>query len=169
MDLAHILKNRFNVPDDAIADAHHILQTKGGRLSDILVQRQAVTETQMLEAMSIQYEIPFWPELPMENIGSDFANNVSIQFLKRHHVVPLAIPNPSAGPGTNEKEQIKPVYIIAVNDPGNFSVVDDLVHLLGLSDHKLVISSKQAILAAINLRVRPQSGFGGTASSEHGG
>jgi general secretion pathway protein E len=151
MDLAHILKNRFNVPDDAIADAHHILQTKGGRLSDILVQRQAVTETQMLEAMSIQYEIPFWPELPMENIGSDFANNVSIQFLKRHHVVPLAIPNPSAGPGTNEKEQIKPVYIIAVNDPGNFSVVDDLVHLLGLSDHKLVISSKQAILAAINL------------------
>jgi general secretion pathway protein E len=151
MDLAHILKNRFNVPDDAIADAHHILQTKGGRLSDILMQRQAVTETQMLEAMSIQYEIPFWPELPMENIGADFAKNVSIQFLKRHHVVPLAIPNPSAGPVANDRAHIKPVYIIAVNDPGNFSVVDDLVHLLGLSDHKLVISSKQAILAAINL------------------
>jgi general secretion pathway protein E len=153
MDLTHILKHRFGVPEEALADAHHLQHTKGGRLSEILVQRQAVTETQMLEAMSLQYEIPFWPELPMENIGADFAKNVSIQFLKRYYVVPLAVPNPAAAPlfGVTDQPENKPVYIIAINDPGNFNVIDDLVQLLGLENHKLVISSKQAILAAINL------------------
>jgi hypothetical protein len=59
MELAHILKHQFALPDDTLSDARHIQQEKGGRLGDILVQRQAITETQLLEALSVQYEIPF--------------------------------------------------------------------------------------------------------------
>jgi general secretion pathway protein E len=152
MDLAHILKHRFGVSDETITDTRHIQQTKGGRLVDILVQRQVVTETQMLEALSMQYEIPFWPELPMETLGNDFARNVSIQFLKRHNMVPMAIPDPAAGPkGLADHEDFKPLYIIAINDPSNFNAVDDLARLLAIDSHKLVLSTKQAILNAINL------------------
>jgi general secretion pathway protein E len=43
------------------------------------------------------------------------------------------------------------VYIIAVNDPSNFNAVDDLARILELLQYKLVLSTKQAILAAINL------------------
>ncbi len=152
MDLGHILKHRFGIADDTLADARHIQKEKGGRLGDILVQRQALNEIQLLEAMSLQYEIPFWPELPMENVGTAFSKNVSIQFLKRHHMVPLAVPNPTAGPKEDDDEQApQPVYVIAINDPTNFNAVDDLARILGLAEHKLVLSSKQAILAAINL------------------
>ncbi|MEJ2038115.1 MAG: ATPase, T2SS/T4P/T4SS family, partial [Desulfosarcinaceae bacterium] len=152
MDLTHILKHRFGVGDDTLADARHIQKEKGGRLGEILIQRQALSETQLLEAMSLQYEIPFWPELPMENMGSTFSKNISIQFLKRHNMVPLAVPNPAAGPDTDESERLqKPVFVIAINDPSNFNAVDDLARILGLREHKLVLSSRQAILAAINL------------------
>jgi general secretion pathway protein E len=149
MDLAHILKHRFDVSDEALSEADHILSEKGGRLGEILVERQVITEIQMLEALGMRYEIPFWPELPMENIGTDFSKKVSIQFLKRHFTVPMTIPSPTgkaADPGTTEV-----VNIIAVNDPSNFNAVDDLVNVLQLDDYKLVLSTKQAILAAINL------------------
>jgi general secretion pathway protein E len=155
MELSHILKHRFKLPDDALSDARHLQQEKGGRLGDILVQRQAISETQLLEALSMQYEIPFWPELPMENImGSEFSKKVSIQFLKRHHMVPLSVPNPTSQSGSLEAQQAHSedsVFIIAVNDPSDFNAVDDLTRLLGLTSYKTVLSTRQAILAAINL------------------
>ncbi len=154
MELAHILKHRFGLPEDSLAEARHIQQEKGGHLGDILVQRQSLSETQLLEALSIQYEIPFWPELPMESImGGEFAKRISIQFLKRHNMVPLAVPNPTApqsSAGTERKDQDS-VFIVAINDPSNFNAVDDLTRLLGLDACKIVLSTRQAILAAINL------------------
>jgi general secretion pathway protein E len=151
MELTQILKHQFALPDDVLSDARHIQQEKGGRLGDILVQRQSITETQLLEALSMQYEIPFWPELPMENmIGSDFAKKISIQFLKRHHVVPMAITDPAAT-GKPDGGNQKHIFIVAVNDPSNFSAVDDVAQMLGLEAYKLVLSTKQSILAVINL------------------
>jgi general secretion pathway protein E len=151
MDLAHILRHRFAVPDEALAEAHHIQTEKGGRLGDILVQRQAISEVQLLEALSMQYEIPFWPELPMENIGGGFSKNVSIQFLKRHNMVPLAIPNPASGHSTGDSMTEATMSVIALNDPSNLTVVDDLAKVLSLHDPKLVLSTKQSISSAINL------------------
>ncbi len=154
MDLTHILKHRFEVSDEAISEALHLQSEKGGRLGEILVERQAISEIQMLEALGLQYEIPFWPELPMESIGSDFSQKVSIQFLKRHYLIPMAVPSPTGQAQADTKGNGSPsevVYIIAVNDPSNFSAVDDLANILALDNFKLVLSTKQAILAAINL------------------
>lgn len=158
MELAHILRHRFGLAEDSLAEAIHLQHEKGGRLGDILVQRDAISETQLLEALSLQYEIPFWPELPMESImGSEFAKKVSIQFLKKHFIVPLAVPNPTA-PQTSSPENGNgqgipddAVIIIAVNDPSNYNAVDDLTRILGLTSFKTVLSAKQTILAAINL------------------
>lgn len=154
MDLAHILKHRFAVTDEALSEARHILKEKGGRLGEILVDRKAITETQMLEALGMQYELPFWPELPMENIGNDFSKAISIQFLKRHFIIPMSVPSPTGqrDPASGDDgDTSDAVSIIAIYDPSNFSAVDDLSDILGLQDYKLVLSTKQAILAAINL------------------
>ncbi len=157
MELDHILKHRFGLSDDSLSDARHLQQDKGGRLGDVLVQRGAITETQLLEALSIQYEIPFWPELPMENImGASVSEKISIQFLKRHHMVPLVVPNPAKAAQVETQQEPDHqsqdvVFIVAVNDPGNFSAVDDLARIADLETYRLVLSTKQAILAAINL------------------
>ncbi|MGD9365405.1 MAG: type II secretion system ATPase GspE [Desulfobacteraceae bacterium] len=154
MELAHILKNRFDVTDEALSEARHIQNEKGGRLGDILMEKKVITETQMLEALGMQYELPFWPELPMENIGSDFSKRISIQFLKRHHIIPMTVPSPTGQPDLSsavDSETTNTVSIIALHDPSNFSAIDDLANILGLENYKLVLSTKQAILGAINL------------------
>ncbi len=154
MELAHILKHRFELTEEILSDARDIQQNKGGRLADILLERKAISETQLLEARGMQYELPFWPELPMENIGTEFSQKISIQFLKRHHIVPLAVPNPaskSAQPSTDPDQAQDVIYIIAVNDPSKFDVVDDLARILDIDEYKLVLSTRQAILATINL------------------
>ncbi len=155
MDLVEILKVRFDVSEEVLSEARHVQEEKGGRLGDILVDRQAITETQMMEALGMQYEIPFWPELPMENVGSDFSKKISIQFLKRHHIVPMAIPSPTAktsgGKSNGDEAPVDTLSIIAVNDPSNFNAIDDLASILALDNYRLVLSTKQAILAAINL------------------
>jgi general secretion pathway protein E len=132
MELTHILKHRYDVAEEAIAEALHVQSEKGGRLSEILIDRKAVTETQMLEALSMQYELPFWPELPMESVGSDFSKKISIQFLKRHNIVPMAIPSPTGTTATGSGDGDRTpeiVFVIAVNDPSNFNAVDDLANL----------------------------------------
>jgi len=151
MDLSHILKHRFDVADEALSEAQHVQNTKGGRLGEILVGHKVISETQMLEALGMQYELPYWPELPMENIGSDFSKKISIQFLKRHHIIPMAVPSPTGQSDPSAADGEDAVSIIAVYDPSNFSAIDDLASLLGLEDYKLVLSTKQAILSAINL------------------
>jgi general secretion pathway protein E len=154
MDFEHILRHRFGITDEALSEARHLQQNKGGRLGAILVERNAITETQMLEALGMQYELPFWPELPMENIGAEFAKKISIQFLKRHHIIPMSVPSPTRQrePASTDKDApVDTVSIIAIHDPSNFSAVDDLADILGLEDYKLVLSTKQAILSAINL------------------
>lgn len=154
MELAHILKHRFELTDETLTDARLIQQEKGGRLGDILIERNAISETQLLEALSMQYELPFWPELPMENIGTEFSQKVSIQFLKRHLMVPLAVPKPAsktAPSNVSADQAAEAVYIVAVNDPSKFNAVDDLARILGIEQYKLILSTQQAILATINL------------------
>ena len=72
----------------------------------------------------------------MESINIDFTQNVSIQYLKKHKIVPLITSQDS---------------VIAVNDPTNFQPVDDLRQLLKNPDLPVVLSSQDAIMAAINM------------------
>jgi hypothetical protein len=72
----------------------------------------------------------------MESINIDFTQNVSIQYLKKYKIVPLITSQGSA---------------IAINDPTNFQPVDDLRRLLQSPDLPVVLSSQDAIIAAINM------------------
>ena len=78
------LKTTCQITDDALQAAQLTQKEQGGKLKEILIDTKAVSETQILEALSLQYNIPFWPELPLGNIGNDFTRIVPIQFLKKY-------------------------------------------------------------------------------------
>ena len=147
--LEAILKRKHNVPGEAFADAVRLLGEKGGNLAEILLRRKIVTETQLLDALSDQYDIPFWPELPLESFGEERTRNVPIGFLKRHVMVPLVLANQPLGSKSALPEDM--VNLIAVNDPAAFQPLDDLARMIGFSAYNLVLSTKSAILASINL------------------
>ncbi|MBT8373466.1 MAG: type II secretion system protein GspE, partial [Deltaproteobacteria bacterium] len=69
--LSQILQDNFNISKEALDDAQRIKIEKGEKAGEILLRKKIITESQLLEALSIQYNIPFQPDLPMENIGQD--------------------------------------------------------------------------------------------------
>ncbi|HSO19162.1 MAG TPA: type II secretion system ATPase GspE [Desulfosarcina sp.] len=147
--LEELLKNKYGIADEDYADAVRLRNEKGGSLSDVLLRRKVITETQLLDALSDQYDIPFWPELPLESFGEDRTRSAPIGFLKRHVMVPLVLKNTPREGGAALPEDM--VNIIAVNDPSAFQPLDDLARMIGFSGYNLVLSTKSAIFAAINL------------------
>ncbi|MGA6927582.1 MAG: type II secretion system protein GspE, partial [Desulfosarcina sp.] len=147
--LEDILKSRYGVSDEEYADAVRLHDEKGGTVTELLLRRKVITETQLLDALSDRYEIPFWPELPLESFGEDRTRSAPIGFLKRHAMVPLVLKNiPATGHSTLPEEMVN---VIAVNDPTTFQPLDDLSRMIGFSAYNLVLSTKNAIFAAINL------------------
>jgi general secretion pathway protein E len=69
--LEEIIKGRYGVSDEDYADAARLCGEKGGSMPDVLLRRKIITEAQLLDALSEQYEIPFWPDLPLESFGED--------------------------------------------------------------------------------------------------
>jgi general secretion pathway protein E len=158
--LSEILKDNFGISEEDISEVQKIKKEKGGAFGEILIRKNLITETQLLEALSIQYDIPFQPELRLDNFKSDFTRHVPIQFLKKYTMVPLERSNHTPDSenrldlqdNPNKKEDFHaPDCIIAINNPASFQPLDDLIRILGLEDFKVVLSTKNAILSVINI------------------
>jgi general secretion pathway protein E len=147
--LEEILKSKYGVSNEDYADAARLHGEKGAGITELLLRRKVITETQLLDALSDQYDLPFWPELPLESFGEDRARAVPISFLKRHIMVPLVLKNMPAGEQNPLPDDM--VNIIAINDPSDFQSLDDLARMIGFSAYNLVLSTRGAIFTAINL------------------
>jgi general secretion pathway protein E len=159
--LADILTTRYGIDGEALAAAERTKAEKGGPLGEILIQQKAITETQLLEAMSQQFRVPFWPKLPLNELEAELVAKIPIQFLKKHSLVPLSYRRPLTAAdcgleGTEAVDSSRPVCeagcVIAVRDPLNFQALDDLVRILNIPDYRLVLATRDAILSAINLQ-----------------
>jgi general secretion pathway protein E len=124
------------VAPDILAEAHGLKGNNGTGFFDQLIREKAIDEIQLLKILAEHFGLSFWPELPAESINIDFTQTVSIQYLKKHKIVPLVTSQDS---------------VIAVNDPTNFQPVDDLRQLLQKPDLPIVLASQEAIMGAINL------------------
>ncbi|HPA14222.1 MAG TPA: type II secretion system ATPase GspE [Desulfobacterales bacterium] len=156
--LSQILRDKFGVSEEELLEANDIGKEKGGRTGEILLQKKIISEKQLLEALSVQYDIPFWPDLPLNNIGNSFTQRVPIQFLKKYAMVPLVadhnseIPLPIQKSSTQKEEGSHPAgCTIAVHDPSLFQPLDDLVRILELKEYQIVLSTKSSIISAINI------------------
>jgi len=124
------------VASDTLVEAHNLKENNGTGFFDSLIRKKTIDENQLLKILAQHFGLALWPELPMESINTDFTQNVSIQYLKKHKIVPLITSQDS---------------VIAVNDPTDFQSVDDLRRLLHSPDLPVVLSSQDAIMAAINM------------------
>jgi general secretion pathway protein E len=124
------------VTPDILAEAHKEKGNSGAGLFDLLIRKKAISEIPLLKIMSEHFGLSFRQELPMESINIDFTQNVPIQYLKKHRIVPLITPDDP---------------VVAVNDPSNFHPVDHLRLLLKNPNLRVILSTQDAIVAAINM------------------
>jgi general secretion pathway protein E len=158
--LTQILKQHCHVSDDDMLEALKVKEEKGGDIGSILIWKKVISEKQLLEVLSLQYDIPFWEKLPLEAIGKDFAEQVPSHFLKKHQIVPLENSRKKLAEGVSTEshdlldrdfESGGDSILIATNDPGNFQPMDDLARLIGVDIYDIVLATKDEIISAINL------------------
>ncbi len=158
--LAHILKHDIGISEADLSEALKTKEEKGGNIGEILIQRKIITEIQFLKALSIQYDIPFWEKLPLENIAKNFTQQVPIQFLKKYFMVPLSNDQKRRSFDENaasdfqtpaDETAASAEIIVALNDPSKFQPLDDLAGIIGVHSYQMVLSTKEEILSIINI------------------
>ncbi|MDY6880464.1 MAG: type II secretion system ATPase GspE [Thermodesulfobacteriota bacterium] len=133
--IGEILMEISNLSQEELDRALETQKEKGGRIGEILIQQKAIIENDLLRALSIQFNLPFSLTLPTDDLKTDFAEKVPIQFLKKHRVVPVITAKGA---------------VIAVSDPLLFQPLDDLRLLLGLERVRTVLAPSTAVLSTIN-------------------
>ncbi|MFP3911206.1 MAG: GspE/PulE family protein, partial [Desulfobacteraceae bacterium] len=133
--IGHILMENTGLSQQALEHALRIQQEKGGRIGEILMEQKAITELDLLKALSVQLDLSMTLSLSPEEANTGFAQKVPIHFLKKYRMVPVITPQQT---------------MIAVNDPLLFQPVDDLRGLLDLDSTPVVLSPYSAILSVIN-------------------
>ncbi len=132
--LGEVLQQSFGVAEEAIAAALAVQKEKGGRLGEILIQQRKITESDLLSARSVQCGLGFIHSLPV-SIDPFFVPKVSIGFLKKFKMIPVATPEEA---------------YIAMAEPFYFQQVDDLQRLLQWEGIRTVLAPQNEIFVAIN-------------------
>jgi len=126
----------LGVPVDTLDEMRGLARANGAGMVDLFISKKILPEAALLGAMSAEFGIPLWEELPTDHMNTDFTGLVSIQYLKRQKIVPLETPQG---------------FFVALNDPSGFQAADDLCRLLGRPERSVVLATQEAIHAAINL------------------
>jgi len=129
---------RAGLSEEVLAQAKETCKMNGGGVLDMLLKKKALTEKELLSTFSSHFDIPFWPDLPIERINADYTQLLPIQYLKKQKIAPIEFADGSR-------------FVIAVNDPFRFQFVDDICRELGRYDVEIVLSTQEAIAAAINM------------------
>jgi general secretion pathway protein E len=133
--IGEILKEICSFSDDIFDEALEIQREKGGRIGEILIQKGAIGEGDLLKARGVQFGLPLWHTISTEDMDTSFTDRIPIQFLKKYKMVPVV--------------RSDGVYV-AVNDPTLFQPIDDLHIILGWDGVEIVLAPYSAILSAIN-------------------
>ena len=133
--LGEILIKDCGLSEETIGDALKIQEEGGGRIGEVLISKKAVSESGILKALSIQFGMPLFLKLPIEDLDAGFTEKVPIQFLKKYKMVPV-IHSKGA--------------FIAVNDPLLFQPLDDLRLNLDLDGIDVALASNSSIISVIN-------------------
>ncbi len=141
--IGEILTEQCGLDADVLTAALEAQEEKGGRIGEILIDRKAVSEADVLKSLGVQFGLAFWPSLPTENLTTDFTEHLPIQFLKKYKMVPVV-----------KGEEA----FVAVNDPLVFQPLDDLRLALGWNGTQTVLAPNAAILSVINVAYEMSSG-----------
>jgi general secretion pathway protein E len=111
-------------------------KTEGGLLGEVLLRMKAITEDELLQALSEQLDIPYAAELPRpEEIDVQLIEKLPINFAKQQKVMPLRL----------DEDRV----LVAISDPLAVHTLDDVRSLVG-HEASPVLASATQILDLIN-------------------
>lgn len=137
--LGEILLKETSLTREQLDEALKIQHETGELLGKILVQRNALTPQEIMRAICVQIAIPWAEDLKPGEIDPSLVTEIPIQYAKSKEVIPLAKRQTDRGE----------FLVVAMTDPFNDAVIDDLQVLTGLPV-QVIASSSMKIQDAIN-------------------
>ena len=132
--LRNILCDDVHLAPELVDHAIRIQRDKGGDVCQILVRQKEIDELRLLTILAGHFGHELRQTLPTV-INTDFTEDVSIGFLKKNGMVPVATADES---------------YIALSSPYTIQPLDDLRKLLGWETVPAVLSPHAVITSAIN-------------------
>ena len=131
--MGQLLREAQLVSEDQIQEAMQVQRSNGNRLGSILVQMGVISEATLLEFLSQQYGVP--PiDLSSCKIEPEVLNLVPLELAQQFRIVPV--------------RQFRSKLSLAMVDPSNIALIDEMKFRTGLNVTPLV-ASESDILAAI--------------------
>lgn len=142
--LGQLIMQQTPLTEQQLEDALRQQREEGGRIGEILVRRNLVTEEQMLHALASQLDLPMATEIKPEECDTELASSVPINFAKQHRLMPIR----REGRGV----------LVAVADPLDVHALDDVRRVLGAEILPLVAPSAKIVEAINKVYARQEGG-----------
>ena len=135
LKLGEILLKHTSLTEEQLKEALFMQRDKGAKLGDILIEKGMLTPEEIQKALSVQLGLPFYAEIPADDINPDLVEKIPINYAKENEVIPLS----------REEDRV----IVAIVNPLNQTALDDLRVILR-AQIQPVIASSIKIQDAIN-------------------
>ncbi|OFZ17930.1 MAG: type II secretion system protein GspE [Bdellovibrionales bacterium GWB1_55_8] len=137
--IGEILLRHTSLSPAQLEEALKLQKSDGGLLGDILVRKNMIPSHEILRALCIQIGITYLDDIKSHEIDPKLVSDIPINYAKMKEAIPLQ----------REMTERGETLVVAVADPFNDSVADDLRALTGLPI-RLVASTSLRIQEAIN-------------------
>ena len=134
--LGDVLVEQGWLSPEALEEGLDAQAENGERLGQVLVQQKKITEQELLNALALQLDLEVMESIEDKELRFDLVEQLPIQYLKKHEIFPFQ----------SEDGTLR----IAVNDPLDLEVLDDLRILFGQNEIRPVLVPAREILSAIN-------------------
>jgi len=134
--LGDVLVEQGWITPEGLEDGLAAQAENGERLGQILVQQKKISERELLEALALQLDLEVMESIDDKELRFDLVERLPIQYLKKHLIFPFQ----------SEHGTLR----MAVNDPLDLEVLDDLRILYGVDEIKPVLVPAREIVSAIN-------------------
>ncbi|MBA2253434.1 MAG: type II secretion system ATPase GspE [Nitrospirales bacterium] len=144
--LGRILCDKFGLAPAKLDEVLVTQREKKGRFGELLVKQRTIREEDLLEALSIQLELPWMPHLESKMVDAALIQKIPIGFARRYRMLPVR----------HEEGQV----LVAMTDPLETAALDDFRLLLG-HDIKPALTTSTALILCLN-QVYDQAATGTT-------
>ena len=134
--LGDVLVERGWISPEALQEGLDAQAENGERLGQVLVQQKKITEQELLNALALQLDLEVMESIDDKQLRFDLVEKLPIRYLKKHQIFPFQ----------SEDGTLR----IAVNDPLDLEVLDDLRILYGQNEIRPVLVPVREIISAIN-------------------
>jgi general secretion pathway protein E len=135
--LGQILVESKTITEKQLQEALREQNEEGStkKLGEVLVANNFVSEEDMLKALAIQLDLPYYDRLPINDIDPMLVDNIPIQFCRDNKILPIA------------RDDFNVTVVVA--DPLNIHPLDDLRLILS-TNINMIVSPPSVIENSIN-------------------